>query len=145
MLTNFELKQLKPKLDIVKKPENRVHELTDSNVSLSGREGGREGGRGGGGAKTRLVLSEPRTRLVNCWIRRALDLLPREAPPALRGSRSSPRSARLIQSTVNLTSDRASYQTKLKIRGDHLIKAFKIMAVILAWRSFFCAFENVLS
>ena len=34
MHTNFELKQLKPKLDIVKKPENRVHELTDSNVSL---------------------------------------------------------------------------------------------------------------
>ena len=34
MPTNFELKQLKPKLDIVKKPENRVHELTDSNVSL---------------------------------------------------------------------------------------------------------------
>ena len=34
MLTNFELKRLKPKLDIVKKPENRVHELTDSNVSL---------------------------------------------------------------------------------------------------------------
>ena len=33
MLTNFELKQLKRKLDIVKKPENRVHELTDSNVS----------------------------------------------------------------------------------------------------------------
>ena len=33
MLTNFELKRLKPKLDIVKKPENRVHELTDSNVS----------------------------------------------------------------------------------------------------------------
>ena len=33
MPTNFELKQLKPKLDIVKKPENRVHELTDSNVS----------------------------------------------------------------------------------------------------------------
>ena len=33
MLTNFELKQLKPKLDIVKKPENQVHELTDSNVS----------------------------------------------------------------------------------------------------------------
>ena len=38
MLTNFELKRLKPKLDIVKKPENRVHELTDSNVSLSARE-----------------------------------------------------------------------------------------------------------
>ena len=35
MLTNSELKRLKPKLDIVKKPENRVHELTDSNVSLS--------------------------------------------------------------------------------------------------------------
>ena len=35
MLINFELKQLKPKLDIVKKPENRVHELTDSNVSLT--------------------------------------------------------------------------------------------------------------
>ena len=33
MPTNFELKRLKPKLDIVKKPENRVHELTDSNVS----------------------------------------------------------------------------------------------------------------
>ena len=29
------VKQLKPKLDIVKKPENRVHELTDSNVSLT--------------------------------------------------------------------------------------------------------------
>ena len=35
MPTNFELKRLKPKLDIVKKPENRVHELTDSNVSLA--------------------------------------------------------------------------------------------------------------
>ena len=34
MPTNFELKQLKPKLDIAKKPENRVHELTDFNVSL---------------------------------------------------------------------------------------------------------------
>ena len=34
MPTNFELKRLKPKLDIVKKPKNRVHELTDSNVSL---------------------------------------------------------------------------------------------------------------
>ena len=36
MLTNFELKQLKPKLDIVKNPKNLVHELdelTDSNVS----------------------------------------------------------------------------------------------------------------
>ena len=32
--TNFELKRLKvkPKLDIVEKPENRVHKLTDSNV-----------------------------------------------------------------------------------------------------------------
>ena len=29
----FELKRLKLKLDIAKKPENRVHELTDSNVS----------------------------------------------------------------------------------------------------------------
>ena len=28
---NFELKRLKPKLDIVEKPENRVHKLTDSN------------------------------------------------------------------------------------------------------------------
>ena len=37
--TNFELKRLKPKLDIVKKLENRVHEveLTDSNVSLQVR------------------------------------------------------------------------------------------------------------
>ena len=34
MPTNFELKRLKPKLDIAKKPENRVHELTDFNVSL---------------------------------------------------------------------------------------------------------------
>ena len=33
MPTNFELKRLKLKLDIVKKPENRVHELPDSNVS----------------------------------------------------------------------------------------------------------------
>ena len=33
MLTNFQPKQLKLKLDIVKKPENRVHKLTDSNVS----------------------------------------------------------------------------------------------------------------
>ena len=40
MLTNFELKQLKPKLDIVKKPENRVHELTDSNVSRLDMHGG---------------------------------------------------------------------------------------------------------
>ena len=39
MPTNFELKQLKPKLDISKKPENRVHELTDSNVSLMVRAG----------------------------------------------------------------------------------------------------------
>ena len=37
MPTNFELKRLKPKLDIVKEPENRVHELTDSNVSLDSR------------------------------------------------------------------------------------------------------------
>ena len=32
MPTNFEPKRLKPKLDIVEKPENRVHKLTDSNV-----------------------------------------------------------------------------------------------------------------
>ena len=37
MPTNFQLKQLKLKLDIVKKPETRVHELTDSNVSVSPR------------------------------------------------------------------------------------------------------------
>ena len=36
MLTNFELKRLKPKLDIVEKPENRVHKLTDSNGALKG-------------------------------------------------------------------------------------------------------------
>ena len=35
---NFELKRLKPKLDIVKKPENRMHELTDSNVSPFGMQ-----------------------------------------------------------------------------------------------------------
>ena len=33
MPTNFELNRLKLKLDIVEKPENRVHKLTDSNVS----------------------------------------------------------------------------------------------------------------
>ena len=31
MPANFELKRYKPKLDIVEKPENRVHELTDFN------------------------------------------------------------------------------------------------------------------
>ena len=40
MLTNFELKRLKPKLDIVEKPENRVHELTDSNGALCTRFSG---------------------------------------------------------------------------------------------------------
>ena len=34
MPANFELERLKPKLDIFKIHENRVHELTDSNVSL---------------------------------------------------------------------------------------------------------------
>ena len=34
MPTNFELKRYKPKLDIVEKPENRVHKLTDSNGAL---------------------------------------------------------------------------------------------------------------
>ena len=29
--TNFEIKRLKPELNILKKPENRVHKLTDSN------------------------------------------------------------------------------------------------------------------
>ena len=52
MLTNFELKQLKPKLDIVKKPENRVHELTDSNVS---RDAGPE--------TTLCVVSGPASRV----------------------------------------------------------------------------------
>ena len=33
MPINFELERLKPKLDIFKIPENRVHELTDSKVS----------------------------------------------------------------------------------------------------------------
>ena len=33
MPTNFQPKRLKLKLDIVEKPENRVHKLTDSNVS----------------------------------------------------------------------------------------------------------------
>ena len=36
MPTNFQLKRLKLKLDIVEKPENRVHKLTDSNVSHAG-------------------------------------------------------------------------------------------------------------
>ena len=34
MSTNFQIKRLKLNLDIVEKPENRVHKLTDSNVSL---------------------------------------------------------------------------------------------------------------
>ena len=34
MSTNFQLKRLKLNLDIVEKPENRVHKLTNSNVSL---------------------------------------------------------------------------------------------------------------
>ena len=34
MPTNFQLKRLKLKLDIVEKPENRVHKLTDSNGAL---------------------------------------------------------------------------------------------------------------
>ena len=42
MPTNFELERLKPKLDIFKIPENRVHELTDSNVSLFGRRRGQK-------------------------------------------------------------------------------------------------------
>ena len=37
MSTNFELKRLKPELGIVKKPENRVHKLTDSNGAQSER------------------------------------------------------------------------------------------------------------
>ena len=37
MSTNFELKRLKPKLDTVEKPENRVHKLTDSNGARMGR------------------------------------------------------------------------------------------------------------
>ena len=36
MPTNFELKRLNPKLDIVEKPENRVHKLTDSNGTVAG-------------------------------------------------------------------------------------------------------------
>ena len=35
MPTNFERKRLKPRLDIIEKPKNRVHRLADSNVSLS--------------------------------------------------------------------------------------------------------------
>ena len=35
MPTNFQLKRLKLKLDIVEKPENRVHKLTDSNGARS--------------------------------------------------------------------------------------------------------------
>ena len=37
MSTNFQIKRLKLNLDIVEKPENRVHKLTDSNVSHIGR------------------------------------------------------------------------------------------------------------
>ena len=33
MPNNFQLKRLKLKLDIVEKPENRVHKLTDSNLT----------------------------------------------------------------------------------------------------------------
>ena len=41
MPTNFQPKQLKLKLDIVEKPENRVHKLTDSNVSHLSRSSAR--------------------------------------------------------------------------------------------------------
>ena len=37
MSTNFQIKRLKLNLDIVEKPENRVHKLTDSNVSQTAR------------------------------------------------------------------------------------------------------------
>ena len=37
MSTNFQLKRLKLNLDIVEKPENRVHKLTDFNVSHAGK------------------------------------------------------------------------------------------------------------
>ena len=37
MPTNFELKRLKPKLDIIENPENRMHRLTDSYGAHPGR------------------------------------------------------------------------------------------------------------
>ena len=51
MPTNFELERLKPKLDIFKIPENRVHELTDSNVSLLSSDRSRTNERGDASAR----------------------------------------------------------------------------------------------
>ena len=45
MPTNFQPKRLKLKLDIVEKPENRVHKLTDSNVSRRSFAGSRSSAR----------------------------------------------------------------------------------------------------
>ena len=42
MSTNFQIKRLKLNLDIVEKPENRVHKLTDSNVSRAEEDGARK-------------------------------------------------------------------------------------------------------
>ena len=58
MSTNFQLERLKLNLDIVEKPENRVHKLTDSNVSLAGWQGRSEDfGEGGAlsGAERQIV------------------------------------------------------------------------------------------
>ena len=82
MPTNFELKRLKPKLDIVEKPENRVHKLTDSNVSLVGQP----------------VAMLERNNIIKLKYP-ALILWLRRAPRALdlpHGGRSSARGARLI-------------------------------------------------
>ena len=54
MPTNFQPKQLKLKLDIVEKPENRVHKLTDFNVSLLCRARGSRAGEAG--SRRRVIL-----------------------------------------------------------------------------------------
>ena len=60
MPTNFQLKRLKLKLDIVEKPENRVHKLTDSNgARCEASRGSRSSGR-----SARLIQSFPSPMVV---------------------------------------------------------------------------------
>ena len=81
MSTNFQLKRLKLNLDNVEKPENRVHKLTDSNVSRIIDQLGFTGFKTTCAARSALSLiklcqrqsltDDPRTRrvgVVNCQV-----------------------------------------------------------------------------
>ena len=59
MPTNFQLKRLKLELDIVEKPENRVHKLTDSNVSPSAHPPGLTGLTGPTGPNAVQITRDP--------------------------------------------------------------------------------------